>query len=749
MRNSWFYKLLLSYLPAFFVISLSLLLIAYLTISELSRRSAEKASDELSRNMVKLLDHTLGSIDAIMQYELQNNGRIRAFYRDDPAGGREYADLQAAAALKELLANNPEIDSVYLFRATDQKVLTPSTLAEFAQFGDRAYIGNQIGSATKFRWTARMLPRSSGTGKAEGSEVVSLAKIAEFKYNSLLVVNVKSRHMHDILLGMYDPAVTAVRLYDAQGEPIFRIGSEAAPRRELAAAERRLGNVRSDYTGWTIWNESRSAAVLSVVSSLFYVWIGFGCLVIVAGVAWFVYVTRQNYRPVQSILNRIADIRGDRAETRPEPAETKDDFHLIASTIEQLFGESVMLQEQNKENLVYRKRHIFLRLLEAGTEAEAAAAAKEAQLLGFPLSSGSAIAAVVEIDQYAEFVRQYVRDQYLLKSVLVMVAKEMAENKPYHVWAEWVDSQRLAALFVFRDAEAGETDIVSMCGNMREWVESNLDFTVTIGIGSHETRPEAIRDSYRGALNALRYKPSLGDNRVIDRQDYADHDEEDLFRHLRDIRELCQSFRSGDELWEERLNELHRTLRSRLFVRDDLQNVLNVLIYHLNREMDELPGPYGELWNGSARQRLQEALRELETLDGLMEAFRSILAETFREMRTIRESQSTGALIQNMKAHIDDNYSNPDFSLGHLSGEFGLSGGYLSRLFKDSFGVRFVEYVTDIRIEKAKRLLADTETAIQDIAVAVGYTNSLTFIRVFKKHTGITPGQYRKDARQA
>jgi len=67
-------------------------------------------------------------------------------------------------------------------------------------------------------------------------------------------------------------------------------------------------------------------------------------------------------------------------------------------------------------------------------------------------------------------------------------------------------------------------------------------------------------------------------------------------------------------------------------------------------------------------------------------------------------------------------------------------------LFQSAFIFRlhFVEYVTSIRMEKAERLLVETEDTIQDIGRAVGYEQSLTFIRVFKKHSGVTPGQYRK-----
>ncbi|PYI56543.1 helix-turn-helix domain-containing protein [Paenibacillus flagellatus] len=744
MRKNWFYKLLLSYMPAFFVITLSLLLIAYLSINELTKKSSQKASEELSRNMMKLLDHTLGGFDASMQYELLNNEKLSMFFRDAAAEAREYADIQAAVALKELLANNPGIESVYLFRATDQKVLTPSTLADFGQFADRTFIGNRISSPEPYRWTARIVPAGEGEGRPDGKWVVSLAKIADLKYNSLLVVNVKAQYLRELMLSMYDPGVSAVHLFDAEGRPIVGTSDRPSGQEKEAKLKRGPGTATSAYTGWSVQNEPKGAPLLNLVSSLFYVWIGFGFVVIAAGIVWLLYVTRQNYRPVQTILKRIAEIRNEAPTAESE--KDKDDFRLIESTIERLFGESVMLQEQNKENVVYRKRHVFLRLLEADSDEEAETAARDAERFGFALPAQGALMAIVEIDHFAEFVRQYNRDQHLLKNVLVMVIRELAENKPLQVWSEWSGSQQLAVLFAFRDSSAEERDVLSMCENLRHWVEHNLDFTVTIGLGCHAPDLKRVPGSYRAAWTALQYKPSLGGNRIIDQEDFAGRSKEDLFRHLRDIRALCQSFRSGEPDWEAGLDELHRTLRRRLFAREDLINVMNVLLYHLNKEADEMSGPFAELWDSGIRPRLQESLQRHETADDLIGEFRTILREAFRSMQELRESQSTGALIQSMKRMIDDNYADPNFSLGYVGEQFGLSGGYLSRLFKESFGVRFVEYVTEVRMEHAKRLLAETDEAVQDIAASVGYANSLTFIRVFKKQTGITPGQYRKDA---
>nr|WP_275901522.1 helix-turn-helix domain-containing protein [Cohnella algarum] len=97
-----------------------------------------------------------------------------------------------------------------------------------------------------------------------------------------------------------------------------------------------------------------------------------------------------------------------------------------------------------------------------------------------------------------------------------------------------------------------------------------------------------------------------------------------------------------------------------------------------------------------------------------------------------------------MRTYIEEHFDDPDLSLKHLSDRFGMNGKNVSQLFKDAFGENFVDVLLRLRIEKAKRLLTETDLGQQDIAQQVGYSNAITFGRMFKRVVGVTPGDYRK-----
>ena len=86
-----------------------------------------------------------------------------------------------------------------------------------------------------------------------------------------------------------------------------------------------------------------------------------------------------------------------------------------------------------------------------------------------------------------------------------------------------------------------------------------------------------------------------------------------------------------------------------------------------------------------------------------------------------------------------------EISLSVLAKEFYLSPQYISQLFKTEIGVGFLAYLTNIRMERAKKLLLTTNLSIAEVSEKSGYADYRVLTKVFKKSEGITPSQYRRD----
>jgi len=99
--------------------------------------------------------------------------------------------------------------------------------------------------------------------------------------------------------------------------------------------------------------------------------------------------------------------------------------------------------------------------------------------------------------------------------------------------------------------------------------------------------------------------------------------------------------------------------------------------------------------------------------------------------------------LQQAIKYIHNNFST-DISLDRVAGTAGISKYHFSRLFKEMTGLTYQSYLNRVRIEQAKKLLADDALSITDTGYAVGYSDLTHFERIFKKLTGITPSQYRR-----
>ena len=105
-----------------------------------------------------------------------------------------------------------------------------------------------------------------------------------------------------------------------------------------------------------------------------------------------------------------------------------------------------------------------------------------------------------------------------------------------------------------------------------------------------------------------------------------------------------------------------------------------------------------------------------------------------------QEERAIHAITRYLQEHL-----NQEMSLAVLAEEFHLNPQYISQLFKNEIGVNFLTYLTNIRMENAKKLLLTTSLSIAQVSEQSGYADYRVFTKVFKKSEGITPSQYRRD----
>ena len=115
------------------------------------------------------------------------------------------------------------------------------------------------------------------------------------------------------------------------------------------------------------------------------------------------------------------------------------------------------------------------------------------------------------------------------------------------------------------------------------------------------------------------------------------------------------------------------------------------------------------------------------------------------QQKSAEETEGGEERIINKIVRFVQNHLAEEISLSVLAEEFHFSTQYVSQLFKNEIGVNFLTYLTNIRMEKAKKLLLSTDLPIAEVSEQTGYGDYRVFTKVFKKSEGVTPSQYRRD----
>lgn len=732
-KVTWFHRNLLLYVPVFFVVTTLVLFLSLFAMNQNFLKSAKRVNETTASHLLQQIDFSLQTIDRMVIKEMENDKFVQFFYANSESN-TFYAVHEPSVLLNDIITRNDMIDSIYLFRKADNIVLSQSSLFPLEQFGDEDYVNRILnnpleGNSWSNKRTYKEFPAFTNT-----RSVVSLVrKMPLFSGGyGFVVINVKGDYFEQIVRNT-SSANSYIRLYDQHQDSLTSNDIDRTKPGKTSVAK------QSEYTGWTIENGIYNEGFFAIFNQASIVFFLVEVLLVIFGIAWIVYVTRRNYKPIEAIYSKIKTISNQITPFN----KANDEITYIENAVVKLIEKSSDLITQTQENAHLKKVALFDELLlgEGGDEQKWTS---EMVRFGFSSSYHAISVSVVEIDRYTDFVKTYnSRDQMLLKFALSSALDEICADHGVEIWAEWTSNHQLCVIvFTPTPIQHHEPVLVEILEVLRKWIQSYLRFTVTIAVGKGVKLLSELHQSFTGASHALQYKTSLGHDRIIGYWDIQHSPQGDAFRHLQDIRLTAESFRRADN-WREELQRIFTEMKCSIYTKDEINHLLNFFIFTIDQEFSQLPQEIHGVWK-EAKASLSAILEETETLDEIEDGFVGVLTSTAEEIHLLRDKRDQNKLVHEIKQYIQANYHDSNLSLQHLSDLFGIQIKPLSRLFKEESGEKFVDYVAYVRIENAKRLLEETDLSIRDIGEKSGYVHSFSFIRVFKKEAGVTPGDYRK-----
>lgn len=276
--------------------------------------------------------------------------------------------------------------------------------------------------------------------------------------------------------------------------------------------------------------------------------------------------------------------------------------------------------------------------------------------------------------------------------------------------------------------------------------DSKLEWNAAVG--SPVERLSMLSDCYKKVNHILSYrflKPSMHILTEESSAGFSMGNEEESFEKL-DIAKVDPEIIKGflmegqkdeiTEFVEGYLQSLKEGLKSKLFCNYLLLSIRFAVIGYA----ESLGCSQEEFLKELNMEKLQEFAVSIEDMKEYMHS----LLEHAIELRDEVKGNQSKKIVKRALEYIDENYSLDTLSLNTTASATEVSSNYLSAVFSQEMKVTFIEYVTEKRMEKAKKLLRQTEMHSGEVAAEVGYKDPHYFSFVFKKTQGCTPREYRQ-----
>lgn len=737
MKKNWYKKTVLSYIPTLYLTIAIVVFIAIFVVSEVSMKEAERTNKYSMEYIVNTLETSLMSVERRMLEELRFGDVLFSFFEQKGNAEDRMLNYEVNKKLRQFVTEFPIIHSMYLYRIEDNMVLSLSAYESLSEFGDQAYVLNELERYSFDRsWS---LPRSYSDGvgiDAQHVNVISFSQRTQLPMGNqgILVVNVSLDALLANINKMIDPGHTFLQITAGDDLLVYSSAESGAERHEV------MNELGSDYMQWHFTSGIQTHFSFASLQMISRIWIAVGVICIIASFIYTLLITKRNYRPIENIISQIQSFQNKRAV---EKGAATDEFSFIQKAIERLNDENMQYEAEVQEANQHKRKQLFLQLLESSEALNERKWKESLERLGYPSQVQHAYVTVIEIDHYAEFEGKYKKsyDQGLIKFAMSNVLQEYLHDLGW-IWSEWTRLNRMPVIHCF-DREL-QQEWLARLEKFRVWVAVNLGLTVTIGVGERAEDWGELHRSYHEAVEALHYKMSCGRNCTLAFQQVARLRSNNIHIYYQEMNALAHDFRLGNSDWGERAQATLSTLQQEVLTNEENVHLLQYFKSLLEQLLEKLPLELQQHWSEQIMPEWNLLMRN-EYLGEIVPRLQELLQQAHHAYLCYVKSKDSKQTIHGIRAFVEENYMNPELSLNLISEKFKLNSKYISQLFKEQLGINFADFVMELRIEQAKRLLLVTDGTINEISSQVGYEIPLSFGRAFKKQVGVSPSDYRKN----
>lgn len=464
--------------------------------------------------------------------------------------------------------------------------------------------------------------------------------------------------------------------------------------------------------------------------------ISLACLFLAFLLAWF--GSHRLYSPVKRLVKNLAGALVPIAENAPE-----DEFKLIEMHWRTLAGERQALQKQLNVQIHHVREGFLLQLAQGSLYSLSEKEIRERLArYGWDVKKQQYVALVMQITDFDSEGGKFSGDDEALASFAAAnIMEELTSGK----FAQFqvlnfhdLTIGLLLCLFADRQTVSAKAMLDALCQEMITAINNILRLKVTIAVSNVKSQVNEVPDLFEEARQALSYRNTQYHNQIIDAASLDIKRENEPHYPFVLERTILQALRTKSEeevvrLLGQFLQELSRHNATELFIRQGMLHLLGSMLHEMMRSgfnLHQLP-----------EENLYEACLRLKKIPDFLHWFEQTLVKPYMQEMKSRQDLYTKQIVERIITHMREHFMN-EISLDYYADEAGISLYSLSKAFKKTTGLNFIEYLTELRMEHAKRLLRETDLKVGEVARKSGYQASY-FNRIFRKHVGYSPSQYK------
>ncbi len=297
-----------------------------------------------------------------------------------------------------------------------------------------------------------------------------------------------------------------------------------------------------------------------------------------------------------------------------------------------------------------------------------------------------------------------------------------------------IHSSRYVILFKLKRKE--DERVVDWLEELRHTLEEHFHVRMAVGIGCAVEGIGNLQQSYYTAEDIVRYLNIQKMDHIVTYEDV--HEEQGWEETTFDMERISIALKSGlAETAVKAVKELFSVERSG---KEEWYILMDQIVLTIYQTVFQVCGRVEEMGTSEL-----VCMNMLYKMDSLQEIESYIIGLLEKAGDTIQRARAEGrnSMVQKIEGIVSAEYNKP-LSMKYIADRLFLNHVYLGQLYKKERGISLSDYINEVRIARAKKLLRSTDDMIYVIAEQVGFVDSQYFSTVFKKVTGVSPREYRE-----